>query len=333
MSVLSGDTMRAAVHEEYGSPDLVELRDVEKPVVLDNQVLVRVRAASVNPLDWHQLTGTPYLVRTGSGLRKPKQKRLGVDFAGMVEAVGKNVTLFRPGDEVFGGASGAFAEYVCIQEDAAVAPKPAGLSFERAATVPVAAITALQGLRDRGGVQPGHSVLINGASGGVGTFAVQIAKAFGAHVTGVCSTRNVETVRSLGADHVIDYTREDFTLNGQRYDVLLDIAGSRSWSEYRRVLKPKASLVLVGGPKTNRLIGPLGHVARVRLAGLPGSRKVSFFLAKLNKADMAVLGELLESGKVTPHIDRRYALSEIADALRYLGAGHAHGKIAITVQA
>jgi NADPH:quinone reductase-like Zn-dependent oxidoreductase len=323
--------VRAAVHHEYGPPDVVRLRDVDQPVVADDQVLVRVHAASVNPLDWHDLTGTPYVVRAGSGARRPKNQRLGVDFAGTVEAVGKTVTLFRTGDEVFGGARGALAEYVCVGQDRAVATKPAGVTFEQAATVPVAAITALQGLRDRGRVQRGHRVLVNGASGGVGTFAVQIAKALEAEVTGVCSTRNVDIVRSLGADRVIDYNREDFTRSGQRYDLVLDIAGNRSWSDYRRVLNPGARLVIIGGPKRNRLVGPLGRVALTTLAALPSGKKAGFFIAKLTKADLAVLGELLETGKMTPYIDRRYALDDIADALRYLGDGHAQGKIVITM--
>jgi len=265
------------------------------------------------------------------GLRKPKSTRTGVDFAGTVEAVGANVTEFQPGDEVFGGRDGAFAEYVCVREDRAVVPKPANVTFEEAAAVPVAALTALQGLRDKGQLQPGQKVLINGASGGVGTFAVQIAKALGAEVTGVCSTRNVAILRSLGADHVVDYTQDDFTRSDRRYDVMFDVAGSRSWSECRRVLDPHATLVMVGAQKGNRLIGPLGHVVKVRLAAVRGSQKVVFFIAKFNKADMLALRDLLEAGKVTPVIDRSYELSEIADAFRYLGEGHAQGKIVITV--
>ncbi len=323
--------MKAAVRDRFGSPDVVELREIDRPVAADNEVLVRVRAASVNPADWYSVTGRPYVARTAMGLLKPKSNSLGTDFAGTVEAVGKDVTQFRPGDEVFGGRSGAFAEYVCVGEDRAVVPKPANVTFEQAGAVPIAALTALQGLRDKGQIQPGHKVLVNGASGGVGTFAVQIAKALGAEVTSVCSTRNVDLVRSIGADHVIDYTQEDFTRSDRRYDLLLDVAGSRSWSECRRVLNPQATLVLVGGPKTNRLIGPLGHVVKVRLAGLRSSQKVVFFIAKFNKADMVVLRDLLEAGKVTPVIDRRYELSEIADALRYMGEGHAQGKIVITV--
>jgi NADPH:quinone reductase-like Zn-dependent oxidoreductase len=323
--------MKAAVRDKYGSPDIVELREIEKPSPADDEVLVRIRAASVNPADWYSVTGTPYVGRTAIGLRKPKSNRLGVDFAGEVEAVGKDVAQFRPGDEVFGGRDGAFAEYVSVREGRAVVPKPANVTFEEAAAMPVAALTALQGLRDKGQIQPGQKVLINGASGGVGTFAVQIAKALGAEVTGVCSTRNVDLVRSLGADHVIDYTNVDFTRSDQRYDLMLDIAGSRSWAECRRVLNSQATLVIVGAPKGSRLLGPLSHVVKLRLAAVRSSQKVVFFIAKFNKADMVVLQELLAAGKVTGVIDRRYELNEIADALRYLGEGHAQGKVVLTV--
>jgi NADPH:quinone reductase-like Zn-dependent oxidoreductase len=323
--------MKAAVRDRYGSPDVVELREIETPVVADDELLVRVRAASVNPADWYSVTGRPYVGRPQIGLLKPKQRVLGVDFAGTVEAVGRDVTQFRAGDEVFGGRNGAFAEYVPVRAERAVVLKPANVTFEQAAAVPIAGITALQGLRDKGQLQPGQKVLINGASGGVGTFAVQIAKALGADVTGVCSTRNVDLVRSIGADHVIDYTREDFTRSDRRFDLMLDVAGSRSWSEYRRVLTPQATLVIVGAPKGSRLIGPLSHVVKVRLAALRSSQKVAFFVAKFNKADMEVLRELLESGKVTPVIDRCYELSEIADAFRYLGEGHCRAKVVITV--
>ena len=323
--------MKAVVRVRYGPPDVLELREVDRPVVPDDGVLVRVRAASVNRLDWYGLTGTPYVARTQFGLRRPKSERLGVDFAGTVEAVGRSVTQFRPGDEVFGGRHGAFAEYVAVRADRAVVLKPADATFEQAAAVPVAAITALQGLRDKGQIQPGQQVLINGASGGVGTFAVQIAKAFGAEVTGVCSTRNVDLVRSLGADHVVDYAREDVTRGDRRYDLVLDVAGSRSWAEYRRILNPRATLVGAGAPKGNRLIGPLCHVAQVRLAAAVSRRRAVFFISKLTAADLAVLRDLLEAGKVVPVIDRRYALDGIADALRYMGEGHARGKIVVTV--
>jgi len=280
------------VYERYGPPNVLELKEIERPAVVDDGVLVRVHAASVNPFDWHFLTGTPYLTRLGAGLRKPKNHVLGVDFAGTVEAVGKEVTQFHPGDEVFGARNGAFGEYVCVRKS--VALKPANLTFEQAAAVPVAGVTALQGLRDKGRLQAGHKVLINGASGGVGTFAVQIAKSFGAEVTGVCSTRNVDAVRSLGADHVIDYTQGDFTRSGQRYDLMFDVAGNRSWSECKRVLTDNATLVVVGGRKTNRWIGPMGDGIKKRLVSLPGSRRVvSPFLAKITREDLAVLKELL----------------------------------------
>jgi NADPH:quinone reductase-like Zn-dependent oxidoreductase len=323
--------MKAAVRDRYGSPDVVEIREVEKPVPTDDELLVRVRAASLNMADWYGVVGRPWVGRVQMGLLKPKSNRLGVDYAGTVEAVGKNVMEFRPGDEVFGGRDGAYAEYVCARHDRSVVPKPANVTFEEAAAVPIAGITALQGLRDKGQLQPGQKVLVNGASGGVGTFAVQIAKALGADVTGVCSTRNVDMVRSLGADHVIDYTQEDFTRSEQRYDLMLDVAGSRSWSECRRVLEPEATLVIVGGPKTNRLFGPLGHVVKVRLAALRSSQKLAFFIAKFNKEDMVVLQELLEAGKVAPVVERRYELSEIADAFRYMGEGHCRAKVVITL--
>ena len=323
--------MKAALLDRFGSPDNIELREIEEPTPADDEVLVRVRAASVNPADWYSVMGRPYVGRMAMGLRKPKSDRVGVDFAGTVEAVGNDVTELRPDDEVFGGRSGAFAEYVVVREERAVVSKPANVTFEQAAAVPVAALTALQGLRDKGQLQPGQQVLINGASGGVGTFAVQIAKALGAEVTGVCSTRNVDIVRSLGADHVIDYTREDFTESDRRYHLLLDVAGSRSWSEYKRVLDPHATLVIVGAPKGNRLLGPLSHIVKVRLGALRSSQKVVFFIAKFNREDMETLRELLEAGEVTPVIDRRYELSEIADAFRYLGEGHAQGKVVITV--
>ena len=322
--------MKAMVYARYGSPDdVLELREIDKPEVTDDGVLVRVQAASVNPVDWHMLTGAPLLVRMEAGLRTPKREGLGVDFAGTVEAVGRSVTEFQPGDAIFGARNGAFAEYVCVRK--AMAHKPANMTFEQAAAVPVAAISALQGLR-KGGIQAGQNVLINGASGGVGTFAVQIAKWFGAEVTGVCRTRNVEIARSIGADHVVDYTQEDFTSSGRRYDLMLDIAGNRSWSDLKRVLSERAAVVVVGGPKTNRFVGPLGQALKLRLASLAGSRKVvAPFLAKTNTEDMVVLQNLLADGKVTPVIDRRYDLSEVPEALGYLGEGHAQGKIVINV--
>jgi NADPH:quinone reductase-like Zn-dependent oxidoreductase len=321
--------VKAVVRNRFGAPDVLEVEDVEKPDLTDDGLLVRVRAASLNRGDWYALTGTPYVARASLGLRKPKSNRLGTDFAGTVEAVGKDVTGFQPGDDVFGARDGALAEFVNVRN--AVAPKPASATFEEAAAVPVAAVTALQGLRDKGQLQPGQKVLVNGASGGVGTFAVQIAKALGAEVTGVCSTRNVDLVRSLGADHVVDYTEEDFTRSGRRYDLMLDVAGGRSWSECNRVLNRHATLVIVGGPMRNRLIGPLGHIVRARLAGLLRRRKVVFFIAKLNKPEMAVLRELLDAGQMKPVVERRYELSEIAAALQYVGEGHPQGKIVITM--
>jgi NADPH:quinone reductase-like Zn-dependent oxidoreductase len=319
--------MKAVVYQTYGSPDVLEVQEIEKPALTDDGVLVRVNAASINPADWYAMTGTPYIARPSMGLRHPKSNRLGVDFAGTVEAVGKSVTEFRPGDEVFGGRSGALAEYVSAR--LAVAPKPATLTFEQAAAVPVAALTALQGLRDKGQVERGQKVLINGASGGVGTFAVQIAKAFGAEVTGICSTRNVDLVQSIGADHVIDYTREDFTRSDARYDLMLDVAGTRSWSECRRILNADATLVIVGAPKGRPSLGPLSHILKVRLAALPSRYKVVFFITKMNKPDLLVLGELVEAGKLTPVVDKQYPLSDVADAFRYLGEGHSQGKVII----
>jgi NADPH:quinone reductase-like Zn-dependent oxidoreductase len=254
---------------------------------------------------------------------------LGVDFAGTAEAVGKDVEGIEPGDEVYGGRSGSLAEYVCVR--VGVARKPANLSFEQAAAVPVAAVTALQALRDSGGVEAGQRVLVNGASGGVGTFAVQLAKAFGADVTGVCSTDKVELVRSLGADRVVDYTEDDFSREGERYDLILDIAGSRPWSAYKRVLDPEGTLVIVGGSKKNRLLGPLGHVVKIRLASVPGNRRTTFFIAKITRPDLELIGELIEAGKVTPVVERTYALDDVAAAFSYLGEGHAHGKLVVSV--
>jgi NADPH:quinone reductase-like Zn-dependent oxidoreductase len=327
--------MKAIRYYRYGPPDVLELQDIDMPAVGDDEVLVRVRAASVNPLDWHFMRGAPYLLRAMAGLSRPRASaaRLGADMAGSVEAVGANVTEFRPGDQVFGGLDdrGTLAEYISIRQDAAVLAKPTRLTFEQAASVPVAGCTALQALRDKGQVRPGHKVLINGASGGVGTFAVQLAKAFGAEVTGVCSTQNAELVASIGADQVIDYAREDFTRAGCRYDLLVDIAGNRTLAETRRVLAPKGVLVGVGGPNKGRWIGPLGRSVRMALLSPAVSQRMVFFLARQNKADLAVLRELLEAGKVTPVVDRTYPLSEVAEAIGYLEEGHARGKVAITV--
>jgi NADPH:quinone reductase-like Zn-dependent oxidoreductase len=328
------NAMKAIVYCDYGVPNL-KLQEIEKPTPADDQLLVRVRAASVNPLDWHFIEGTPYVMRAmGVGLRKPKDTRLGVDYAGTVEAVGKNVTQFKPGDEVFGGRTGAFAEYVCVREPRAVALKPANITFEQAASVPIAGITALQGLRDKGKVQSGQKVLINGASGGVGTFAIQIAKSMGAEVTGVCSTRNLDMVRSLGADHVIDYTKEDFTKSAQRYDVILDNVANRSLSECRAVLNPDGRYVLIGGGgvKESRWLGPgLTHAFKAMLLSKFVSQKMGMMLAELNQKDLTTLGDLMQSGKVTPVIDRTYKLSELPQAIQYLEQGHARGKVVIAV--
>src|SRR6058998_1900287 len=308
--------MKAIVHYEYGSPDVLKLEEVEKPVPNDNQLLVRVRAASVNPLDL-TIRG-PWMIRPLLGLRKPKDTRLGVDYSGTVEAVGKNVTNFKPGDEVFGGRGGAFAEYVCPRADRAVALKPANLTFEEAASVNIAGITALQALRDKGKVQAGQKVLINGASGGVGTFAVQIAKSFGADVTGVCSTRNVDLVRSLGADHVIDYTKEDFAKGAERYDVILDNVPNHSLSECRRILTPNGKYVMIGGggPNDSRWIGPFGRVIKAMVLSPFMSQKMGMMMADANQKDLTLLGDMMQSGKIKPVIDRTYKLSEVPEAIR-----------------
>jgi NADPH:quinone reductase-like Zn-dependent oxidoreductase len=325
--------MKAIVHCEYGGPEGLKLVDVEKPTPTGNQILVRVRAASLNPLDL-TIRG-PWFVRPVLGMRKPKDIRLGVDYAGTVEAVGKNVTQFKPGDQVFGGTSGALAEYVCVLPDRAVTLKPANMTFEQAAAVPVAAVTALQGLRDKGKIRPGQKVLVNGASGGVGTFAVQIAKSFGTEVTGVCSTRNLDLVRSIGADHVIDYTKEDFTTASQRYDLIFDLVGNHSRSERQRILNPNGICVLagIGGsgqhPETwGRLAGNL----KVALLSRFIDQRFVMLMAKLNKEDLTILGDLMRAGKVTPVIDRTYPLSEVPDSIRYLETGHARGKVVVTVE-
>ncbi len=326
--------MKAAIYTNYGSPDVIEVRDIKKPVPNDDQILIKVHAASVNPLDWHYLEGTPYVMRAmGVGLRKPEQPRLGINLAGVVEAIGKNVTQFKPGDEVFGGKQGAFAEYVCARADRAIVLKPASLTFEQAASIPTAGVTALQGLRDTGRIQAGQKVLINGASGGVGTFAVQIAKSFGADVTGVCSTKNLDLVRSLGADHVIDYTKEDFTKGSERYDLILDNVGNQPLSGFKQVLKPKGICVMIGGggPGDNGLIGPMARPLKALLLSPFISQKMSMMMADLTKNDLTTVADLMQSGKVKAVIDRTYPLSQIAEALRYLEKGHARGKVVITM--
>jgi NADPH:quinone reductase-like Zn-dependent oxidoreductase len=323
-----GAHMKAIVYHNYGSPDVLKCEEMEKPTAGDAEVLIRVRAASVNPYDWHLMEGKPRIL---FGL-KPKDTRLGRDVAGQVEAVGKDVTQFKPGDEVFGVCRGAFAEYACASE-AKLAIKPDNGTFEQAASVPIAALTALQALRDKGQIRPGQKVLINGAAGGVGTFAVQIAKSFGADVTGVCSARNVEMVRSIGADRVIDYTQEDFTKSGQRYDLIFDLVANHSLSAFRRVLNPKGIYAWAG-------IGPggsiIGSLARAALIGPVLSRFVSqkfaIVMAKITKEDLTVMRDLMESKKVTPVIERRYRLGEVPEAIRYLATGHARAKLVITLE-
>jgi 2-desacetyl-2-hydroxyethyl bacteriochlorophyllide A dehydrogenase len=317
--------MKAIVYTEYGSPDVLQLKEMERPTPRDYEVLVQIYAASANAADWHLMRAEPFLARLENGLLKPKNTRLGADVAGRVKAVGSNVTQFQAGDEVFGGMPlnvlGGFAEYVCAHEDA-LALKPARLTFEQAAAVPLAAFTALQGLRDKGQIQPGQKVLINGASGGVGTFAVQIAKSFGTEVTGVCSTRNVDMVHSIGADHVIDYTQQDFTQNGQRYDLIFDAVGNRSVSDYQRALNPNGICAVAGFTSLSRLFQFM----------FMGGKQVGLMqTAKGNKKDLLVIKELLEAGKVVPVIDRCYSLSEVPEAIHYLEEGHAQGKVVITV--
>jgi NADPH:quinone reductase-like Zn-dependent oxidoreductase len=316
---------------------VIEVDDLDKPVPRDNEVLIKVRAASVNPLDWKTMTGGPYIVRLLLGLRKPKIKQLGVDVAGQVETVGRNVTQFKPGDAVFGTCCGAFAEYACTCQSAklmksALVIKPDNVTFEQAACAPIAGLTALQGLRNKGRIQPGQKVLINGAAGGVGTFAVQIAKSFGTDVTGVCSTRNVDMVRSIGANRVIDYTQEDFTKGEQRYDLLLDNVGNHSLSACRRVLNPKGILVMVGAPNDLRVIDLLARLIGALVLSWFVSQKLVIFLARSNTEDLTIVGQLMATGKVTSVIDRRFSLSEVPEALRYLEEGHARGKVAITLE-
>jgi NADPH:quinone reductase-like Zn-dependent oxidoreductase len=327
-----GETMKAIVQEKYGSPAVLELRDIDKPVVGDDDLLLRVHAAGVDPGVWHLMTGLPYLVRImGFGLRRPKVRIRGRDVAGRVEAVGKNVTRFHPGDEVFGTCEGSFAEYVCARADR-LAPKPANLTAEQAAAVPISGLTALQGLRDKGKVQPGQKVLIIGAAGGVGTFAVQLAKTFGAEVTGVCSTTKVDLVQSIGADHVIDYTCEDFADGVQHYDLILDTAGNRSLSHLRRALSRRGTLVIVGGEGGGRWLGGFDRqILRAPVLSLFVSQTLRPFMSKERSEDLVVLKEFIEAGKVTPIIGRTYPLSEVPEAIRYLEGGHSRGKVVITV--
>jgi NADPH:quinone reductase-like Zn-dependent oxidoreductase len=322
--------MKAILYRRYGAPDVLQVEETAKPNAGDTEVLIKVRAASVNPYDWHFMRGTPYPIRLMAGLGKPKDSRLGADVAGEVETVGARVTRFKSGDAVFGMCRGAFAEYACASESA-VALKPDRITFEQAACVPIAALTALQSLRDKGRIQPGHQVLVNGAAGGVGTFAVQIAKSFGAQVTGVCSTRNLDMIQSIGADHVIDYTREDFTKSSQRYDLILDAVGNHALSSCRRVLNPKGILIMAGGEAGRWMIGVIGRTIQALVVSRLVSQKFVGMLAKASSEDLAILSELMVSGKVTPIIDRRYTLAEVPEAIRYLEKGHAQGKVAITL--
>jgi NADPH:quinone reductase-like Zn-dependent oxidoreductase len=328
--------MKAIVYYSHGSPDVLKCEEIEKPSPADHEVLIKVRVASVNPLDWKLMKGGPFIVRILLGLGKPKMKRPGVDVAGVVEAVGRNVTQFKPGDAVFGSCRGAFAEYAtsgsALGTKSVLVRKPDTVTFEQAASAPVAALTALQGLRDKGRIQPGQKVLINGASGGVGTFAVQIAKSLGADVTGVCSARNADIVRSIGADRVIDYTQEDFTKSGQRYDLILDCVGNHSLSASRRVLNPKGILVMIGAPSDASLIGLLARVIGALVLSWFVSQKVRFFIARFNKEDLTSVGEFMATGKVRPVIDRRFSLSETPEAFRYMEQGHARGKVVIILQ-
>lgn len=322
--------MKAATYQNYGSPEVIQIKDLRRPPLHDKGVLVNVQAASVNAADWHLMRGAPFFVRFMTGFLKPKNPVLGADIAGRVEAIGKHVTHFQPGDNVFGDLSeygwGGFAEYVCVPE-IALALKPTNLTFEETAAVPLAAITALQGLRDHGKIQAGQKVLINGASGGVGTFAVQIAKAFGTEVTGVCSTQKMDLVHSIGADHVIDYTQEDFTQSGQQYDLILAANGYHPISDYKRALSPQGVYVVSGGSGTQLFQA----IAFGGLMSQRGGRIFRSFVAKPNPADLAFLKELLETGKVVPVIDKRYPLNEVADAIRHVETGHAQGKVVITV--
>ena len=322
--------MKAIVNDRYGPPDVLELREIEKPSVPADGILVRVRASSVNPYDWHYMRGEPYLVRM-EGLRAPKQIVRGVDVAGVVEEVGADVTEFRPGDEVFGVKGGAFAEYVCAGAKNILVTKPASLTFEQAGAVGIAAFTALQAVRDRGAVQAGQRVLVNGAAGGVGTFAVQIANALGAHVTGVCSTHNVDLARSIGAEDVVDYTTEDFSRRGQRYDLIVDTVGNRSISALRRALTPKGTAVLIGFAGTGKWFAPLSLPLRAIVMSRFVGQKFVPMVAKNDKTDLLFLRDLMEAGKVTPVIDRTYPLSEAAEAVRYVETKHARGKVVITI--
>ena len=323
--------MKAIVYRRYGPPDVLKLEEIEKPTSGSDEIFIRVRAASLNPYDWHFMRGTPYFLRLMAGLGKPKYTRIGADVAGQVEAVGKNVTRFKAGDAVFGACRGAFAEYACAGESKVVL-KPEEVTFEQAACIPIAGLTALQSLRDKGHIKAGQKVLINGASGGVGTFAVQIAKNFGADVTGVCSARNVEMVRSIGAQSVIDYTQQDFTNNEKQYDLIIDCVGNHSLLECMRSLNSKGILVMAGGEAGRWMVGAMGRAMVAPILSRLANKKVAVILARLNKEDLTALGELVAAGKVTPVVDRRYRLREVPEAMRYLEEGHARGKVVISVE-
>lgn len=325
--------MKAVVRRCYGPPDVLAVERVEKPAPGDKQMLVKVHAAGINPLDWHRVRGTPYMMRLGEGFGAPKDVRLGIDFSGTVLSVGKDVTRFKPGDAIYGGKNGALAEYVAVNETGSIGLKPANVSFEQAGGVYVAALTSLQTLRDRAGVKPGQKVLINGASGGVGTFAVQIAKALGAEVTGVCSTRNVELVRSLGADHVIDYKKEDFTLSDERYDVIMDNVANRPILEIRRVLKPQGKYIVIGGggPEVSPWFGAFIQPIKALVISWFVDQDMGLFISHASTEDVVILARWMEEGKITPVVDRQYRLADIQDAMRYLEEGHARGKVVLTM--
>jgi NADPH:quinone reductase-like Zn-dependent oxidoreductase len=331
-AIAAGATpMKAAVFRCYGPPEVVKIETIEKPAPADDEVLVKVHAAALNPLDWHYMRGEPYIMRLSAGIGRPKDTRLGVDFAGTVEAVGAKVTRFKPGDEVFGARNGSLAEYLVVKESRNIVPKPAQVTFVQAGSVGVAAITALQAVRDHGMVEPGQKVLINGASGGVGTFAVQIAKQLGAEVTGVSSTRNVDLVRSLGADHVIDYTQQDFTEGSERYDVVIDNVGNHSFGEVARVLEPDGHYVIVGGTSDNRWLGALTTPLLAMMQSPYVKPSYKFFLAETKPTDFVFLAGLMASGRLTPVIDRTYPLEQAAEAIEYLEKGRARGKVVVTV--
>jgi len=322
--------VKAIVYREYGPPDVLRCEEIDKPTPGDSEVLLQIRAAALNPYDWHFMRGEPYAVRLMAGIGKPKNTRIGADVAGIVESVGRNATQFKAGDAVYGVCQGAFAEYVCVAETKLV-NKPDAVSFEQAAAIPIAGLTALQALRDKGKIQPGHAVLVNGASGGVGTFGVQVAKALGAKVTGVTSTRNIELVRSIGADDIIDYTKQDFTKSDKRFELILDCVGNHTFAECLRVLQPKGILVPAGGKTDNWMLEPIGRMIAAAAQSLFVSQKQVSIFAKMNQSDLLAMNELLLSGKVKPIIDRTCTLAEVPEAMRYLEEGHARGKVVVVI--